>query len=278
MISTFLQKAVSLVPWRLRGMIKHIPLVGPLQRWLVANFLSTGEFIHRVDAGPARGLVYPVRLPQEKGVWTGTYETEFASGLADAVRLGDVCFDIGSWHGFYGGVMAVAGASKVIVFEPLPANCERIRRLIELNPELPIELVDTAVADRPGRTEFQVMGQESMGKLAESPFQPEHTSTRRISVELVSLDDLLAQARIPAPGLIKIDVEGGELLVLRGAAELLRTYQPVLFLELHSPELARDCRNFLEALGYEIELLKEEGPVDPQICHFRAGPHDRLVS
>jgi FkbM family methyltransferase len=274
MMAKLLQRAISAVPWAMRRAIKHVPLVAPLQRWIVANFLRE-EFVHRVDAGPARGLLYPVRLPQDKGVWTGTYETDFATALANAVTPGAVCFDIGGWHGFYSGVMALAGASKVVVFEPLPANCARIRRVIGLNPELPIELIEAAVADRPGRTEFQVMGQESMGKLAESPFQPGQTSTHQISVELVSLDDLLAQNRIAAPALMKIDVEGGELLVLRGAAELLRTFHPVLFIELHSPQLARDCRSFLETLGYEIELLKEEGPVDPEICHFRAGPPGR---
>lgn len=271
MISRFLQKAVSVVPWRMRSNIKHIPLIAPLQRWLVERYLAGNEFVHRVDAGPARGLVYPVRLPQEKGVWTGTYETEFATALSNAVTPGGACLDLGGWHGFYSGVMALAGASRVFVFEPLPSNCERIRRLIELNPSLPIELIEAAVADRAGTTQFEVMSQESMGKLADSPFQRER-SGRQISVQVVALDELLAEGRISAPSLIKIDVEGGELLVLRGAARLLREHRPVLFMELHSPELARECRNFLESLGYEIEVLREEDAVDPAICHFRACP------
>src|SRR2546423_8917289 len=275
MIRRVLQNAVSHVPWRMRGMVMHVPLVAPFQRWLVSKFLARDEFVHRVDAGPARGLVYPVRLPQDKGVWTGTYETEFATALANSVTSGDVCFDIGGWHGFYGGVMALAGASKVVVFEPLPANCSRIRQLIELNADLPIELIEAAVADRPGRTEFQVMSQESMGKLTESPFQPQKASREPISVELVAIDDLFAQGRIPPPAVMKVDVEGAELLVLRGAEKLLREHQPTLFLEIHSPELARDCRNFLEGLGYRIEVLKEEGRIDPKVSHFLANARSR---
>lgn len=275
MIRRVLQNAVSHVPWRMRRMIKHVPLVAPLQRWLVSKFLVRDEFIHRVDAGPGRGLVYPVRLPQDKGVWIGTYETDFARALANAVAPGDVCFDVGGWHGFYGGVMALAGASKVVVFEPLPANCTRIRRLIELNPELPIELIEAAVADRPGRTEFQVMSQESMGKLTESPFQPQKASREHISVELVALDDLVAQGRVAPPAVMKVDVEGAELLVLRGAEKMLREYQPTLFLEIHSPELARDCRNLLEHLGYQIEVMKEEGRIDPNVSHFFASARAR---
>jgi FkbM family methyltransferase len=238
--------------------------------------LEGQEFVHTVDAGPARGLVYPVRLPEDKGVWTGTYEIEFAAALANAVTPGSVCLDIGGWHGFYSGVMALAGASKVIVFEPLPANCAHIRRLIELNPHLSIELIDAAVADREGAAEFQIMPQETMGKLAESPFQPEQRSSEQIRVRLVALDELLAQGRIPAPSTIKVDVEGGELLVLRGAAKLLREHKPALFMEIHSPELARDCRKLLEELGYEIELLKEEDPIDPAICHFIAHGRNRI--
>ena len=60
----------------------------------------------------------------------------------------------------------------------------------------------------------------------------------------------------------QVDVEGAELLVLRGAQKLLREHQPTLFLEIHSPELARDCRNFLEGLGYKIEVVKEEADSD----------------
>jgi hypothetical protein len=118
--------------------------MAPLQRRLLARFLEGREFIHTVDAGPARGLRYPITLPQDKGIWTGTYELELATRIAEVVRPGDVCFDIGGWRGFFSGVMALAGAAKVFVFEPLPANASQIRRMIKLNPELPPEKSETA--------------------------------------------------------------------------------------------------------------------------------------
>jgi FkbM family methyltransferase len=272
MISKILQNAVSRVSWRFRVIIKHVPLVAPLQRWLIANFLEGKEFVHRVDAGPARGLVYPVRLPQDKGVWTGTYESEFAAALANAVTPGSACLDIGGWHGFYSGVMALAGASKVIVFEPLPANCARIRRLIELNPQLSIELIEAAVSEISGELEFQVMPETSMGKLACSAFQPEQTGAKRITVNAVTIDDLVTTMKIERPNVIKIDVEGAELLALRGAERTLADSRPKIFMEAHSLELLRSCTSFLETRGFATRVLEAEGQssVISQVYHLAA--------
>src|SRR6516164_8594772 len=98
-LAAIIQKSVRLVPWSLRSHIKSVPLIAQFQRWLLASALEGFEFVHTVDAGPARGLKYPICLPQDKGVWTGTYELEFSTLLAQAVRPGSVCLDIGGWRG-----------------------------------------------------------------------------------------------------------------------------------------------------------------------------------
>src|SRR5207248_4429674 len=141
-VKALLRKSISLVPWQLRGVIKKVPLMAPLQRRLLARFLEGHEFVHTVDAGPARGLRYPITLPEDKGIWTGTYELELARGIAETVRPGDICLDVGGWRGFFCGVLAFAGASRVFVCGPLPTNALHIRRVIELNSKLPIELIE----------------------------------------------------------------------------------------------------------------------------------------
>ncbi|MCL4789407.1 MAG: FkbM family methyltransferase [Verrucomicrobia bacterium] len=265
----FLRKSIALVPWRWRGTVKRIPLVATFQRWLLARFLEGREFVHTVDAGPARGLKYPITLPQDKGIWTGTYEMELAAAVATAVRQGDVCYDVGGWRGFFGGVMALAGAEHVFLFEPLPANVAQLRKLISLNPELPLSLIEAAVTEQPGELEFVVMPETSMGKLTSSSFQSEKQSDEKIRVRAVALDALLASGEIPPPAVIKIDVEGAELLVLHGAQHLLATHKPKLFMEIHSPELVRACRSLLERAGYEVQVFKQDGR---EICHFHAEP------
>jgi len=250
-----------------------VPVVGRLQRWLLSTVLEGHEFVHLVDAGPAAGLQYPISLPIDKSVWTGTYERELSVLLFKAVKRGSTCLDIGGWRGFYAGVMALAGASRVYIFEPLPANCSRIRRLIDLNPKLPIELIEAAAADQKGTAEFQTMPDSSMGKLSASSFHPRDRGTGTIEVRVATLDDLFTQGRIGAPSVIKIDVEGAELLVLRGARRLLAECQPTLFLEIHSHNLVCDCKELLLRAGYSMSAVEvTSGSIggDSEVYHFIA--------
>jgi hypothetical protein len=56
---------------------------------------------------------------------------------------------------------------------------------------------------------------------------------------------------------MKIDVEGAEMGVLRGAERVLRKYRPVLFVATHGEELERDCHAFLRDLGYRVEVFED---------------------
>ena len=176
------------MPWSIRGSIKRWPIIAYAQRRILKFYLHDREFVHEVDAGAARGLMYPIVLPEDKGIWTGAYESEFANALAAAVRPGSICYDVGGWRGFFSGVMALAGARRVFVFEPLPENVARIRRLIDLNPNLSIEVVESAIGERTGQSKFFVMPQASMGKLANSPFQPTEKGLEEIVVNIFTLD------------------------------------------------------------------------------------------
>ena len=110
MNNKIIQYSVNFLPWQLRRWIKHIPVIASLQRWFFANFLAGQEFIHLINAGPAKGLKYPIKLPEDKAIWAGTYEPDFALVLANSVQSGDVCYDIGGYRGFFSSVFALAGA------------------------------------------------------------------------------------------------------------------------------------------------------------------------
>lgn len=248
---------LRMIPWSARSDIKRIPGIAELQRYAFNTFMSGRIFTHQVDAGPAKGLRFRIKLPEDKGIWTGTYETSLATMLASYIRRGDVAYDIGGWHGFFAGVMAAHGAGQVHVFEPLPANARSIEAMIELNPDRAIYLHTCALGAADCDTDLFVMPETSMAKITESGFQTENRSASVLRIPMRTVDSLVANGDAPPPALIKLDVEGAEALVLRGAQQTLRSHHPMIFAEVHSPELLVECREILEEAGYRISYLED---------------------
>ncbi len=260
--------SVNWIPYSFRTFIRRIPLVSGLQRWLVSRFLSGRPFLHIVNGGPASGLRFEISLPLDKAVWSGTYETAFSAAIREHVKAGHVCYDIGGYRGYMAGVMALAGASKVFAFEPLPANQIALRRLRELNPELNITVKDMAVGNEDGCALLRVMPDPSMGKLEGSSFQPEALVTDEIKVVLQRIDSMVSRGEIPPPSLIKIDVEGAELDVLLGGGDTIRTARPIIFLEAHGSLLEEICRQELNSLGYRVRRIEGEVAEDAATRHL----------
>lgn len=258
MLKRLLQSSVNHVPFALRRRVRHVPGLAALQRWLLANSGLDAPFVHLINAGPAGGTRFEISLPADKAIWSGTYEFEFAAAIAAYVPSGGICYDIGGFRGYMAAVMAARGARRVVVFEPMPANVSALERLRQLNPELPIEVLAAAVGDADGRTTFAVMPDASMGKLASSSFQADARPLEEITVEIMRLDSWIASGRLPAPDLVKIDVEGAEFTVLAGAESMLRTYRPVVFMEIHSSRLEAQCTAMLSGLGYHCRRMEAE--------------------
>jgi FkbM family methyltransferase len=271
-MKSILRASVNWLPHRVRHRIKHIPGIAALQRWLVARVLSGEPFVHTINAGPARGLRFEVELPLDKAIWSGTYEPEFADAISDGVKQGDVCYDIGGYRGYMSGTMALAGASKVIVFEPLPANQQALQRLCSLNPSLNIEIKPIAVGNTDGSIQLRVMADASMGKLVTSTFQSEAQAAGEIEIAIRRLDSLVQSAEILAPSVMKIDVEGAELDVLEGAANILKASRPIVFIEAHSSVLEDACSRELSRHGYVIRRLQLVSCSTEQTRHLIAFP------
>ena len=270
-----LRRLVNMLPWGVRDAMRRTPVVAPIQRWLFRRFV-TGSFDHLVNAGPAAGRWFPVTLPDDKLIWTGTYELRLAEAIRRAVTTGAVCLDIGAYRGFLAGVMARAGASSVHLFEPNPSNQPRLRRLAELNADLPLRLHCLALGTRPGTAEFRLVTDATMGRLASSTFAPDTAESGRIRVQVESIDHLVSTGVLPLPDIVKVDVEGAEEEVLIGAEATFTQCRPVWFIEAHTPALAKRCGERLESHGYEVRCLETSGTVHdahlPSVSHLVATP------
>jgi FkbM family methyltransferase len=178
--------------------------------------------------------------------------------LRQLVRPGDVVYDVGANLGLYSRYLLVLGAGRVIAFEPDAAN----RALLAENLALAeagsrVTVLPYAVADREGGAEFQVDDvQSTSGTLSKVTGGAPSVGRQNLrlppltaTVACRTLDSLAAEG-LPRPDVVKIDAEGAELLVLAGAAKMLRESGPKLLIELHDAELARQALPLLEALGY----------------------------
>ena len=260
------------VPFGLRSRIKNIPGLKQLQGFLLNKWVNKEEFVATISGGPAKGLVFPVQMPHDKLMWIGTFELKYAKALQQSLKKDWICYDIGGYKGYYAGIMAMSGAADVFVFEPMPANAKKIELLISLNPHLPIHLKKYAVSGNIGNAMFRLMPEVTMGKLESSSFQPEDKGIEQISVDTITLDELIRMGT-PEPDFIKIDVEGAEEFVLKGSVELLQRKKPLLMIEVHSPEIGKRCLNVLKKYYNKISVLEtgelpEKGT--PEICHYIA--------
>jgi FkbM family methyltransferase len=267
-------RSVDLIPWKMRAQIRKVPVVAYCQRWLLDRLMKGQEFDHVISAGPAKGLKFPVRLPDDKLFWTGTWEQSVTMAIAAVVRPGMICCDIGAHRGFVAGVMACAGGRPVYCIEPNPANIKRVMLLQRLNPQFDFRVIEAAIGARDEKAEFLLMPEASMGKLATSAFQIGASRIQNLTVQVRTLDNLVKSGKMEAPSFIKIDIEGAELEALSGAQKIIRRHKPGLMIELHSADLARKCRCFLEAFGYQISYvdsyMKKKRNGGFRVCHMLA--------
>ncbi|MFI5335197.1 MAG: FkbM family methyltransferase [Opitutales bacterium] len=174
------------------------------------------------------------------------------------VPTGAVVWDIGANVGVFAFAAAqqAGPAGKVLAIEADPWLSSLMRRSAiasSLSPRAPVEILCAAASSAVGVQDFEITARTRSGSHlstvpAGSPELVGPTCERHPTVT-VSLD-WLCQFR-PVPQVVKIDVEGAELQVLRGAAELLKRHKPALHLEVHEAN-ADEVGALLHANAYEL--------------------------
>jgi FkbM family methyltransferase len=210
----------------------------------------------------------------------GTYEPSFYQPFVERIKPGMVILDIGAHVGLFtlGAAKRVGPRGKVYSFEPAPATFELLRRQICLNGWRDrVEAVRCVVSDVVGTVPFYAHGTSMAASLCRENVEllnPERLAAPacRHDVASVTIDALCLERKI-APDVVKIDVEGAELRVLRGARNILETGQVVILCEIHPQQTvncgssAAELESFLAKFGYTVERLDEPSPLG--IFHAR---------
>jgi FkbM family methyltransferase len=181
--------------------------------------------------------------------------------LAATLRVNGNAIDVGANEGgVLAAILAVAPDGDHIAYEPIPWLQDRLR---DAFPE--VDVRGRALSDAAGTAEFvHVIDVPTMSGLRRRADLPADARTETISVIVERLDDALEDGYVPA--LIKIDVEGAEVNVVRGAAATLERHRPFVVFEhgtggadLYGSS-SGELFDILEGAGMRIFDLEGAGP------------------
>ncbi len=201
-----------------------------------------------------------------------SYEARFNASLTSSIRPGDRVWVIGANVGHYTAIFSsLAGPSgRVYAFEPTPSNFARLK--LATGSLANVTAFQLALSDRQRAASF-MQGTDDLGANSRvlAGRSGKLDGTGAIDIELTTGDRLLAERLVEAPSVIKIDVEGHELEVVRGLADQLASPNlRSIFIEVHFSLL--DAANRSDVPGEIVRLLSDQGYkvdwLDPS--HLRA--------
>lgn len=218
----------------------------------------------RIRSGPCAGLFLQPSPSWPTDLWEGGYEAPVQAAVEALLKPGAVLYDVGGGEGLYCLLGARKGA-QVFAFEPHPVNAERIAFHARLNSlESLIHVLPLAAHSSSGllALEFAQHGSQ----MAPAGHGEPHGRQGR-KADCITLDEFSRSH--PAPTLVKVDVEGAESEVLRGAEEMFERVQPSLICEVHDAENERFVRQWLADRRYSVHWLEQQ---PGQQCHLLGKP------
>jgi FkbM family methyltransferase len=213
-----LRVGARIIRWELFKVFHHEPVI-----------LIHKRSRMRLTPGPRRGfhgMIYAFR---------DRLETGLPASIQKYVQPGDTVFDIGGNIGLWSTLLAeaVGPSGRVETFEPVPPNIERLEENIGLSGHQNVHINKIALGSKPGEITMYVPRDAGRSALA-----PESDHDARFPAKLVRLDDFWIEAGSPRVPFVKMDVEGAEPEVLRGAHQFISTCRPVIITEINAQKLS----------------------------------------
>lgn len=231
--------------------------------------LKDGDFLYPHYLGNLNVRIN-TRYTPERVMLTGHYEKDLWWAIENLVVEGDTCLDIGANAGAVTLYLAkrVGKTGRVVSFEPGPVFFERLSHNVKLNPDFKdrVELFNLGVSDKPG-----------VLKWFEDPNFPGNAyllGQSGIEVGVVTLDEAVLP-KLTKLNFVKIDVEGMEPEVLRGARLLIEKHRPKIFMETlmefeghRQLPIRKDAERFLLNLGYKLYKVENDSLIPVQYPNF----------
>jgi FkbM family methyltransferase len=214
----------------------------------ILKILFSGIYV-KIKSGPLKGKKW---IATSGGKFVqGDQETYKTEAFIKNYAAGDVFFDIGAHFGYYSAIAAVLnnGSGQIFAFEPRPMNANFFRKHMKINNFRNVTLIEAAVGESDRDVRFDTGHGSATGYVS---------SKGDLKVNQVSIDRMVRGGTLPPPGFIKIDVEGGEIEVLKGSKEVISNSRPKMIIATHNPECYQYVIDFLYRNMYHFEVLNPD--------------------
>ena len=238
---------------------KLINRVRDLLKRLLGRILGNDFEAHRIPFGPIRGRKIYMSPQISLRMWFGVDEPWIARLSKKLLNPGDVVYDLGAHVGYTAILFAhtLQGTGEVHAFEILPSTADHLRKTIEANSFENITVHNVGLGAE--EAEFHLpVGPTAMTSLLAKILEGQQTERSKV----VRLDDYRREMGIPAPALIKMDIERAEIECLSGSLELIKEYRPKMIIAFHSKALLQEGFDLLTSLDYM--LYNENGLLTPE--------------
>jgi len=189
-------------------------------------------------------------------------EREILSDIISETSDGDIFYDVGANVGLYSCLVGSAVSNhQIYSFEPHPVNAEALESNLKLN-NINGTVFQLAISNEEGTFELSSEGTEAgLGEHSLDTSSSEST----VSVSVRRLDKLRKEYNMPVPTIVKIDVEGAELDVIRGAADTFSDpHCKTLYCEVHPDRMKKfggsqaELKSQLVNFGFDVETIDQK--------------------
>jgi FkbM family methyltransferase len=183
----------------------------------------------------------------------GTFEFAELEFVRRYLRTGDDVMDIGANVGIFSVLMGVTlgQSGRVFAFEPAPGNVVRLRKNLKQNGLDRAQLFDCAVGEADGWMTLHLATDPAYPSLVE--VQAGLADGTGVPVQVRRLDTVWEEAGRPCIAFVKIDVEGSEPGVIRGAGRMIEECRPTILIEANSKAELDSIRTLLDPYGYQMK-------------------------
>jgi FkbM family methyltransferase len=202
-------------------------------------------------------LLYPGNETSRSVFVTGRYEPNEFFLLQRILKPGMTFIDAGANMGLYSIFAArrVGPRGKVLALEPSVREFEILQKNVKLNLLTNVITIRKAVSDRASELDLSVAPPGKSGHNTLGAFAYDTPLDHRERVQAKRLDDVVYREGVARVDVIKMDIEGAEMAALRGAAETLRQFKPVLLIEISD----RSLQHQGTGSGEVLEWLQRQG-------------------